>query len=172
MARAMNTVDRPTRQDGWLQQAANQINILQSMVECEVSGDARRAFFLRDVEDAVWCAMKSARPGEAHMVRVAWRDRMNNHIRQAEVEFQSLGVVWSLDDLAVIWKKLRAVASSSARRSAKASIWKRSIACLLARRKAMPMIPHEAVREEAVNEISAIWDRLVADVPLNGEKPE
>ena len=43
---------------------------------------------------------------------------------------------------------------------------------LLARRKAMPMIPHEAVREEAVNEISAIWDRLVADVPLNGEKPE
>jgi hypothetical protein len=105
----MNTVDRPTRQDGWLQQAANQINILQSMVECEVSGDARRAFFLRDVEDAVWCAMKSARPGEAHMVRVAWRDRMNNHIRQAEVEFQSLGVVWSLDDLAVIWKKLRAV---------------------------------------------------------------
>jgi hypothetical protein len=34
------------------------------------------------------------------------------------------------------------------------------------------MIPHEAVREDAVNEISAIWDRLVADVPLNGEKPE
>lgn len=92
-----------------LQQAANQINILQSMVECEVSGDARRAFFLRDVEEAVWCAMKSTRPGEAYMVRVAWRDRMDNHIRQAEVEFQSLGVVPYLDDLVVIWEKLRAV---------------------------------------------------------------
>jgi uncharacterized protein (TIGR02646 family) len=35
---------------------------------------------------------------------------------------------------------------------------------VLARRKAMPPVPAEEVREEAVNEISAVWERLTADV--------
>lgn len=92
-----------------LQQAANQINILQEMIECDVSAEARCAFFLRDVEDAVWCASRATRPGEAYMVCTAWGARMDNHIRQAEMEFQSLGVIQHLGELAIVWKKLRAL---------------------------------------------------------------
>jgi uncharacterized protein (TIGR02646 family) len=41
---------------------------------------------------------------------------------------------------------------------------------VLARQKAMPVIPQEEVREEAVSEISAIWDSLIADVaPADGD---
>ena len=95
-----------------LQQAAVQINILQEMVEDEISAGARSAFFIRDVQDAIYCASMATRPGEAYMVCTAWMARMDNHVRQADIEFQSLGVVDDLKELAVIWTKLQVLSDA------------------------------------------------------------
>jgi antitoxin component of RelBE/YafQ-DinJ toxin-antitoxin module len=95
-----------------LQQAANHINILQEMVECDISADARSAFFVQDIEDAVDCATRATRPGESYLVSTAWKTRMDNHIHQADLEFQSLGVVKNLRDLALIWEKLRTLSEA------------------------------------------------------------
>ena len=90
-----------------LQHAAHHINILQGMVEAEVSADARTVFFLRDIEEAVLCALRATRSGEAYLVCLAWRDRMDNYILQAETGYERLGVVPHLDELSVAWKKLQ-----------------------------------------------------------------
>lgn len=95
-----------------LQQAADQINILQEMVQGDVSAGARCAFFIRDVQDATSCALMATRPGEAYMVCTAWSERMDIHVRQAEVQFQSLGVIDDLKELAAIWTKLQALAEA------------------------------------------------------------
>ncbi|AGM44363.1 hypothetical protein [Aeromonas hydrophila] len=95
-----------------LQRAADQINILQEMTKGEISVGARSAFFIRDVQDATSCAFMATRPGEAYMVCTAWSERMNMHVHQAEIQFQSLGVVDDLKQLEIIWTKLRALAQA------------------------------------------------------------
>lgn len=114
--RMVNMNNRPVnRQDlsemgEALQQAAEQINILQEMVKGEISASARSAFFISDVQDATSCALMATQPGEAHMVCTAWEGRMDMHVRQAEIQFQSLGVVKDLKQLDIIWTKLQALA--------------------------------------------------------------
>jgi len=46
------------------------------------------------------------------MVCTAWSERMDIHVRQAEVQFQSLGVIDDLKELAAIWTKLQALAEA------------------------------------------------------------
>lgn len=90
-----------------LKQAAQQINILQEMVEDEISPSSRCAFFIRDVEDATSCALMATQSNQAHIVCTAWNQRMSSHVRQAEIQFQSLGVVDGLKLLDAIWMKLQ-----------------------------------------------------------------
>lgn len=95
-----------------LQLAADQINILQEMAEDVISGDARSAFFIRDVQDATSCALMATLAGQAYGVCTAWNERMNMHLRQAEIQFQSLGVVNDLKQLDIIWTKLQTLAQA------------------------------------------------------------
>lgn len=96
----------------FLRRAAEQINILQDMAGNEIASEALSAFFIRDVEDAARCALGATRKREAYLVRVAWSRRMTIHVRQAEVHFNSLGVVEDLAELSIIWTKLRELANA------------------------------------------------------------
>lgn len=104
--RPVNHQDLSEMQEA-LQRAAQQINILQEMVEGDISPSARCEFFIRDVLDATSCAMMATQPNQAYMVCTAWSERMNSHVRQAEIQFQSLGVVDDLKLLDIIWTKLQ-----------------------------------------------------------------
>ena len=104
--RPVNRQDLSEMQEA-LEWAAEHINVLQGLSEDDISPNARNEFFIRDVLDATSCAFKATQPNEAYMVCTAWGDRMNNHVRQAEIQFQSLGVSGDLKLLDVIWKKLQ-----------------------------------------------------------------
>ncbi|MBE0506980.1 MAG: hypothetical protein IBX50_09720 [Marinospirillum sp.] len=89
-----------------LQQAANHINTLQGMIRCQVSADAHCEFFINSVKYAVECASRATKPNEAYVVCTAWQSRMNRYIREAEIEFQNLGIIPHLRELELIWKQL------------------------------------------------------------------
>lgn len=90
-----------------LKEAASHINILQGMVDCEVTAQSRMEFFLRDAEEALGCAQKATHPQEADIVCFAWNDRMNSSIRQAEMQFERLGVIPHLAQITEIYNKLK-----------------------------------------------------------------
>lgn len=111
--RMVNMTDRPILVEDMVQmrealtRAAQQINALQEMVKCEVSASARALFFLRDIEETLWCAEMATKPGEAYMVCVAWKNRMETSMGQAEHEFQALGVVPHLEEFSVLLTEVR-----------------------------------------------------------------
>lgn len=92
-----------------LKQAAEHINILQGMLEHEISPSSRIIFFLRDAEEALACARNATAPNEKYMLCLAWENRMDASIRQAKKAYERIGVVPYLNELAMVQKRLEIV---------------------------------------------------------------
>lgn len=92
-----------------LEQAAHYINLLQDMAEPGVPAKSREVFFLHDVEEAVGCAERATRQGEAYQTCLAWKVRMDTQMHEATRQFQAFGVVECLHELTKLWGKLQAL---------------------------------------------------------------
>lgn len=110
--RMVNMNNRPVNEQDLIEMrsalssAATNINILQSMVNINVSADSYTVFFLRDAKEVLKCAQSATKVGEAYLVCCGWKHRMNIYIQQAETAFNRLGVVKNLAELEDVRSKL------------------------------------------------------------------
>lgn len=89
--RQVNSSDREEMREA-LNDAAHQINELQSMTSGDASQESGRALFLLDAYDVYRFARLATNPSEEWSIRRAWLNRMGIARRQAEEQFSRLGV--------------------------------------------------------------------------------
>lgn len=86
--------------------AFKHINCLQEMVNCEISSEARSSFFIEEVRYAIFFAKKATKMSELYFTCTTWQEQMENHIREADSDFKSLGVVKNQRTLEPLWQKM------------------------------------------------------------------
>lgn len=74
-----------------LAQAAMTIDDLQAMVNTSVSAETLTRFMLRDIEEALGCAIESTRKHISYMIARSWQQRMTQAVEDAEKKYKRLG---------------------------------------------------------------------------------
>ncbi|QKJ89272.1 hypothetical protein PMPD1_4374 (plasmid) [Paramixta manurensis] len=99
--RPVSSRDREEMREA-LDDAARQINELQSMTSGDVSQESGRALFLLDACDVYRFARLATNLGEEWGIRRAWLNRMGIARRQAEEQFSRLGVQSDVGQMAAL----------------------------------------------------------------------
>ena len=74
-----------------LVQAAKAIDELQAMANTSVSAETLARFMLRDIQEALSCAMESTREHISYMTARSWQQRMTLVLGEAEKKYKRLG---------------------------------------------------------------------------------